>query len=661
MTPIVKLPEQRPKNSFIYLIIVALILSGLYIIFNPGSGNEKKITLDQFIQKAQAGEVAKIQVTNNKLSIDLMDSTKYYTYKENSETVNDLLKVVPDNIKKDITVEVVPTDNQDFWINLLFSVLPFILIAAFFLFMMRQAQSSNNQAMSFGKSKARMIDKDKQQTTFKDVAGAKEAKEELIEVVDFLKNPSKYTNMGAKIPKGVLLVGSPGTGKTLLARAVAGEAGVPFFNISGSEFVEMFVGVGASRVRDLFKKAKRNAPCIVFIDEIDAVGRQRGAGLGGGNDEREQTLNQILTEMDGFERDTNIIVMAATNRPDVLDPALLRPGRFDRRIVVDTPDISDRQEILAVHSRGKNLAKDVDLKKIAAHTPGFTGADLENLMNEAAILAARHAKTEISMDDLEKSIEKVMMGPERKSRVLSTKEKAITAYHEVGHAVVGHLLPNCEPVHKISIVSRGMALGVTWFLPEEDKHLYAKSKFLDEMGSLLGGYVAESTFFGDLTTGASNDLERATHIARSMITEYGMSTLGPVIFGEKRGEVFLGRDYGHVRNYSEETAAQIDHETKKMVDTAFTTAKDIIEKNKDLIDKIAKELIEKETLNRKEFLKFFGIEEPEETTTNGKNENPLKISEIKEESKPESEKKEMPTTTEKGKDDSAKHKKHNKK
>jgi cell division protease FtsH len=604
-----KMQNQRPGSSFIYLIIAALVASALFMIFNPGTASTKKITLDEFVQAAKAGEVAKVEISNNKISITLIDDTKAYTFKESGETINDLLKDVPDPIKKEISTEVVPTDGQDFWMNLLISIVPFLLVVGFFVLMMRQAQNSNNQAMSFGKSRARLYDKEKQQTTFKDVAGAEEAKEELIEIVDFLKNPSKYTNMGAKIPKGVLLVGLPGTGKTLLARAVAGEANVPFFNISGSEFVEMFVGVGASRVRDLFRKAKRNAPCIVFIDEIDAVGRQRGAGLGGGNDEREQTLNQILTEMDGFERDTNIIVMSATNRPDVLDPALLRPGRFDRRIMVDVPDINDREAILKVHSRNKSLNKDVDLRKIAAHTPGFTGADLENLMNESTILAARHDKKNVSQDDMEKSIEKVMMGPERKSRVLSKSEKETTAYHEVGHAVVGHLLPNCEPVHKISIVSRGMALGVTWFLPEEDKHLYSKSKFEDEMCSLLGGYVAEQVFFNELTTGASNDLERATNIARKMVTEYGMSSLGPVIYGEKNHEVFLGRDFGHIRNYSEDVASSIDNEIKKFVDAAYQKTLTVVKQNKEIIDEIAKKLIEKETLNRNEFLAFFKAEE----------------------------------------------------
>ena len=604
-----KMQNQRPGSNFIYLVIIALIISAIFLIFNPGGSPAKKVTLDEFIQEANSGEVAKIQVSNDKINITLIDDSQQYTFKESGDTINDLLKDVPEEIKKDISTEVIPTDGQDFWVNLLISIVPFLLIVGFFIFMMRQAQNSTNQAMSFGKSRARLYDKEKQQTTFKDVAGAEEAKEELIEIVDFLKNPGKYTSMGAKIPKGVLLVGAPGTGKTLLARAVAGEANVPFFNISGSEFVEMFVGVGASRVRDLFRKAKRNAPCIVFIDEIDAVGRQRGAGLGGGNDEREQTLNQILTEMDGFERDTNIIVMSATNRPDVLDPALLRPGRFDRRIMVDIPDINDREAILKVHSRNKALSREVDLRKISAHTPGFTGADLENLMNEAAILAARHEKKVVSQDDLERSIEKVMMGPERKSRVLSKKEKEITAYHETGHAVVGHLLPNCEPVHKISIVSRGFALGITWFLPEEEKHLYSKSKFEDEMCSLLGGYVSEETFFGELTTGASNDLERATSIARKMVTEYGMSSLGPVIYGEKNREVFLGRDFGHLRNYSEEVASAIDREIKLLVDRAYHRTKELVAKNKAKIEEIAKSLIGKETLTRMEFLKFFGEKE----------------------------------------------------
>lgn len=612
MPPMFKMPNRKPGNSFIYIVIIALLVAAAFIIFNPGTSNVKKISLDQFVQQAKSGEIAKVIVKENKLDITRIDDSLEYAYKENGQTLDDLLKEVPDQVKKDIVREVQPSDGQDFWLNLFISVLPFLLLVGFFAFMMRQAQNSNNQAMSFGKSRARLYDKEKQKTTFVDVAGAKEAKEELVEIVDFLKNPSKYTTMGAKIPKGVLLVGAPGTGKTLLARAVAGEANVPFFNISGSEFVEMFVGVGASRVRDLFRRAKRNAPCIVFIDEIDAVGRHRGAGMGGGHDEREQTLNQILTEMDGFEKDTNVIVMAATNRPDVLDPALLRPGRFDRRIVVDMPDIADREAILRVHARNKPIAKNVDFNRIAQQTPGFAGADLENLMNEAAILAARQSKKQIEMNDLEMSIEKVIMGPERKSRVLSKEEKKITAYHEVGHALVAQLLPNCDPVHKVSIVSRGMALGVTWFMPEEDKHLKAKSKFEDELCSLLGGYISEITFFGEMSTGASNDLEKATSMARAMVTKYGMSELGPVIYGEQNNEIFLGRDYGHVRNYSEDIAAKIDEQMKKILMKAEGRTRQIITTHKAKMEEIVGVLLKKETINRKEFLKFFGEKEEKE-------------------------------------------------
>ena len=601
-----KMPSNKPKNSFFYLVVIALLVTAVVIIFNPGEGSTKKISMNTFIEQVKNEEVKSIEVKNERIDITLIDETKEFTYKEKGETLRDILTGIPSDIVNSIDMEIVSTEGEELWYSLLLSIVPFLLIIGFFVFMMRQAQSSNNQAMSFGKSKARLHDKEKNKTTFKDVAGAKEAKEELVEIVDFLKTPTKYTQMGAKIPKGVLLVGAPGTGKTLLARAVAGEANVPFFNISGSEFVEMFVGVGASRVRDLFKKAKRNAPAIVFIDEIDAVGRQRGAGLGGGHDEREQTLNQILTEMDGFEKDTNVIVMAATNRPDILDPALMRPGRFDRRIVVDMPDIEDREAILLVHSRRKPLSKLVDFEKIARQTSGFSGADLENLLNEAAILAAKRGKKTISMKELEQSIEKVMMGPERKSRVLSKHEKEITAYHESGHAMIGHLLPNCDPVHKISIVSRGMALGVTWFLPQEDKHLYTKSKFEDELVSLLGGYCAEELVFGEMTTGASNDLERATSIARKMVTQYGMSELGPIIFGEKSHEVFLGRDLGHVKNYSEEMAKKIDNQINKFIETAYKRAKNILEKHRKLLDKIAKTLIEKETLTGEEFASFFG-------------------------------------------------------
>ncbi len=598
---------QKRQNSFLYLIIIALVVSAGFLMWSKAEAPMTKIALNTVIEEAKKGEIESINVVKTRLDITRTDGTKEYAYKDGDASIMDVLEksgMSKDDIAK-IGIEVIPTDSGDFWLNIFMSAFPILLIVGVLAYMMKQAQGSNNQAMSFGKSRAKLYDKEKSKTTFEDVAGAEEAKQELVEIVDFLKNPAKYLEIGAKIPKGVLLVGQPGTGKTLLARAVAGEADVPFFSISGSEFVEMFVGVGASRVRDLFKKAARNAPCIIFIDEIDAVGRHRGAGMGGGHDEREQTLNQILTEMDGFEKDTNVIVMAATNRPDILDPALLRPGRFDRRVVVDLPDLQDRIKILAVHGRNKPLTDDVNLEKIAKHTPGFSGADLENLMNEAAILAARNTRKKVHMEDLEKSIEKVVMGPERKSRVLNDQEKKITAYHEVGHAVVGHMTEHCDPVQKVSIISRGMALGVTWFVPDEDKHLYSKAKFEDEMASLLGGYCAEEVFFNDVTTGASNDLEKATGIARRMVTEYGMSDMGQVIYGEKNHEVFIGRDLGHTKNYSEERATQIDKCITEYIDAAYKRAKDTITKNKDIMKKIAEELLEKESLSREEFVKFF--------------------------------------------------------
>lgn len=600
-------PSNQRKNTFGYLIIAALLIAALAMIFSPNQQASTEITLNTFVEKVQSGEIHKVGISGNKLNIELVDGSKLFAYKEGGSSIYEVLEKsgVDKDIISTLPITINDTESEKFWTDLLIGMVPFLLIIGFFVFMMRSAQSSNNQAMSFGKSKAKVYDKSKEKTTFDDVAGVQEAKEELTEVVDFLKKPQKYRAIGAKIPKGVMLVGAPGTGKTLLARAVAGEADVPFFNISGSEFVEMFVGVGASRVRDLFTRAKRNAPCIIFIDEIDAVGRHRGAGMGGGHDEREQTLNQILTEMDGFETGTNVIVIAATNRPDILDPALLRPGRFDRRVVVDMPDLPAREEILKVHTRKKPLSKNVDLKKIAQSTPGFTGADLENLANEAAILTARNNKKTITMRELEQSIEKVIMGPERKSKVLNKKEKKITAYHEVGHAVVGHLLPGCDPVHKISIISRGMALGVTWFMPDEDKHLYAKSKFEDEICSLLGGYISEQEFFGEMTTGASNDLQRATKIARNMVTKYGMSDLGPIIFGDSNDEIFLGKDFGHIKNYSEESASKIDDLVKKILDKAQKKTEELIKKNKSLIDKIAQDLIKKETLSAEEFKKYF--------------------------------------------------------
>jgi len=492
------------------------------------------------------------------------------------------------------------------WVNILVSFIPFIAIGALLIFMMRQAQGSNNQALSFGKSRARMFMGNKPTVTFADVAGVEEAKQELQEIVEFLKYPEKFVALGARIPKGLLLVGPPGTGKTLISRAVAGEAGVPFFSISGSEFVEMFVGVGASRVRDLFDQAKRNSPCIVFVDEIDAVGRQRGAGLGGSHDEREQTLNQILVEMDGFDTNTNVIVIAATNRPDVLDPALLRPGRFDRQVVLDRPDIRGRVAILQVHAKGKPLDKNISLDTLAKQTPGFSGADLSNLLNEAAILGARRNKRTIGISELEEAIDRVVAGPARKSRIISEREKAITAYHEVGHALVARLLPNTDPVHKVSIVARGQAGGFTMLLPTEDRYLWSKPQFEDMLAYVLGGHVAELIIFGEVTTGASNDIERVTKIARSMVTEYGMSSrIGPMALGHKEELVFLGRDFGEQRNYSEQTAREIDEEVRNIIQEAFDKAYNIVMQNKTRMIMISERLIKEETLEGPLFESLF--------------------------------------------------------
>ncbi len=491
-------------------------------------------------------------------------------------------------------------------LGVLGSFIPFILFGVFLLFILRQAQGSNNQAMSFGKSRARMFMGNKPTITFAEVAGVEEAKQELQEIVEFLKYPEKFVALGARIPKGLLLVGPPGTGKTLISRAVAGEAGVPFFSISGSEFVEMFVGVGASRVRDLFEQAKRNSPCIVFVDEIDAVGRQRGAGLGGSHDEREQTLNQILVEMDGFDTNTNVIVIAATNRPDVLDPALLRPGRFDRQIVLDRPDIRGRTAILQVHAKGKPLETSISLETLAKQTPGFSGADLANLLNEAAILAARRNKRKVGMSELEEAIDRVVAGPARKSRIISEREKAITAYHEVGHALVARMLPNTDPVHKVSIVARGQAGGFTMLLPTEDRYLWSKPQFEDMLAYALGGHVAELLTFGDVTTGASNDIERVTKIARSMVTEYGMSArIGPLALGHKEELVFLGRDFGEQRNYSEQTAREIDEEVRRIIQEAFDKAYNILQQNKKRMILISERLIKEETLEGPLFESLF--------------------------------------------------------
>ncbi len=597
----------RFSKNLIYLFVFLLILAGVYSFSGFETEPPEKVPISKVVEQIKNDEVEKIEVADGKLTIKLKDQEKPETSTiPADQSITTILKdygVDPAEVKE---LDIKEKGNTDLWINIALSILPFLFIVGFFYFMMRQAQAGQNQALSFGRSRARLFMADKKKVTFQDVAGLIEAKQELTEIVEFLKYPEKFISLGARIPKGVILVGLPGTGKTLLAKAAAGEAGVPFFSISGSEFVEMFVGVGASRVRDLFLKAKRNAPCIVFIDEIDAVGRQRGAGLGGSHDEREQTLNQILVEMDGFETDTNVIVMAATNRPDVLDPALLRPGRFDRRIILDPPDIKSRKEIMEVHTVGKPLDKDVDLEKIAKQTPGFSGADLANLVNEAAILAARRNKRKIGMNEFYESVEKVLLGPERKSHLLTPKEKKITAYHESGHALASHILPHCNPVHKVSIVARGVSGGVTWALPQEDKHLYSKSDFKDQLAMMLAGRVAEKLVFGEITTGAENDLREATKLARKMVTEYGMSEkLGYRVFGHKEELVFLGRELGEQKNYSEEIAAEIDKEVGKFIEEAENKATEVLTKFKDKLELIAQKLIAEETIEGDEFEKFF--------------------------------------------------------
>ena len=592
-----KIPKQ-----LIYLVVSIVVLGGLLA---AASYNEKKptqVSLSQDIEQTSQDKVEKIEVDGDQLNVTLKDGTKELSYKEKSANLKDY-GLDYNKVKVEVKN---PDGGINRWLDLILSILPVVLIVGFLYFIMRQAQGSNNQAMSFGKSKARVSGLEKQKVRFSDVAGSIEAKTELEEIVEFLKYPKKFEALGAKIPKGVLLFGSPGTGKTLLARAVAGEADVPFFSISGSEFVEMFVGVGASRVRDLFNKAKKNAPCIIFIDEVDAVGRQRGTGLGGGHDEREQTLNQILVEMDGFEQGTNVIVMAATNRPDVLDPALLRPGRFDRRVTLDLPDMNAREEILVVHTKTKPLDKNVDLKEVAKKTPGVSGADLANITNEAAIFAARNNQKKITLADFHEAVEKIALGPERKSHVLNEKEKEITAYHEAGHALLSHLLPHCNPVHKVSIVSRGMAGGVTWSLPLEDKHLHSVADFKDDIAMALGGRTAEQLVFGDITTGASSDLKHANDLARRMITDYGMSPkLSNQVFGDSEGSTFLGRSMGEGRNYSEEVAGKIDEEVQKLIREATATANKVIVKNRDKLNLIAKTLLEKETIEGKQFEKLF--------------------------------------------------------
>jgi cell division protease FtsH len=596
---------KKSARSFLFLVSAILIAAVLLVLSLPQQKVES-VPLSQIIDEAKNDKIEKIEVQGTKLTATLKDANAP-KQTANKFSPNDTMAdygIDPSKVQIDPKS---PENGNGRLFDIALTLLPILLIIGFFYFMMRQAQGQGNQAMNFGKSRARLYGTDKKKVTFKEVAGADEAKQELTEIVEFLKFPSKFEALGAKIPKGVLLFGPPGTGKTLLARAVAGEAGVPFFSIAGSDFVEMFVGVGASRVRDLFMKAKKNAPCIIFIDEIDAVGRQRGTGMGGGHDEREQTLNQILVEMDGFEQGTNVIVMAATNRPDVLDPALLRPGRFDRRVTLDSPDYKSRLAILEVHSQGKPLATDVDLDEIAKKTPGFSGADLENLMNEAAILAARHDKKKISRSDLNSSVEKVLMGPERKTHIMNPKEKEITAYHEAGHAIVAHILPNAHPVNKVSIISRGRAGGFTWQLPTEDRHLTSVADYKDDMAVMLGGRMAEQIVFGDITNGASNDLQKATQLARHMIMDNGMSRKLPNrVFGSSSDAVFLGRDFGSDKNYSEDVAKTIDEEVAHLIDEAAKRAGEVIKANRDKVDKIAAKLVKDEVIDRDEFTDLIG-------------------------------------------------------
>ncbi len=597
------------QTNFVYLLIFIAILAMVFLNFDQNT-DQSVLSINELASKIQAGEIQKISEDENSLTIITKDEQELTSVKESSSTlVEQLLQyglTAEDLQSSNVTIEITQPGAWTNILSILSYLLPFLIIGASFFFIFRQAQSSNNSAMAFGKSRARMFTGDKPKVTFQDVAGVDEAKEELQEVVEFLREPQKFISLGARIPKGVLLVGPPGGGKTLLAKAVSGEAGVPFFSISGSEFVEMFVGVGASRVRDLFAEAKKHSPCIVFIDEIDAVGRHRGAGLGGSHDEREQTLNQMLVEMDGFDTDTNVIIMAATNRPDILDPALMRPGRFDRRVVLDRPDVRGREAILKVHVRGKPIAKEIDLSVLAKGTPGFVGADIENLVNEAAILAARGNKKIIEQTDFEEAIERVIAGPQRKSRLISEDEKRIIAYHEAGHAIVISALPEADQVQKISIISRGMAAGYTIALPDDDHTLISKKKFIADMTGLLGGRAAEEIIFNDITSGAANDIENVTKMARKMVTRLGMSNdLGPMVYGQKDELVFLGREISEQRDYSEAVAEKIDSEVQKLVDAAYQNAKKILLKYKTKLDQVATKLLEAETLSRDEFEAIF--------------------------------------------------------
>ncbi|CAN5585652.1 ATP-dependent zinc metalloprotease FtsH [soil metagenome] len=592
------------KSAIFYLV---LIIAVVWVInaYRQGADKPEEIaSVNQWVEMVGAGEIASAEfLTVDEKVIGELSDGREYELNVPKDTVDDYQQIAIDN---DVPVTADPQRGSPI-LSILFQFLPILIIVGFFFFLMQQMQGGGNRVMSFGKSKARLVTKDQPKITFGDVAGLDEAIEELHEIKEYLEAPQKFQAMGAKIPKGVLLYGPPGTGKTLLARAVAGEAGVPFFSISGSDFVEMFVGVGASRVRDLFEQAKANSPSIVFMDEIDAVGRHRGAGLGGGHDEREQTLNQLLVEMDGFDIKGGVILIAATNRPDILDPALLRPGRFDRQIVVDRPDLNGRVGVLKVHTRDKQLPKDIDIETLAQRTPGFTGADLANVVNEAALLAARFSRSEISMNELEEAIDRVVAGPERRSRVISEKEKKVIAYHEAGHALVSHALPNADPVHKVSIVSRGRALGYTLTLPSEDRFLVTRSELVDELAMLLGGRVAEEVVFNEPTTGASDDIQRCTRIAKSMVMQYGMSDLGPLALGETEGQQpFLGRDFGHVKDYSDDVAAKIDEEIHRLVEEAHDEAREIVVKYRDKLDLLVERLLEKESVEKAEVAEIFG-------------------------------------------------------
>ncbi|MFA6424197.1 MAG: ATP-dependent zinc metalloprotease FtsH [Candidatus Magasanikbacteria bacterium] len=603
-------------KNFLAIFLVLLVVAGVLGLTKSGESKKPdQINTVKMVEEINAGLVQSVTVQGDLLTVKLKDANAKLqeAKKETGESFGDIMKNygVADAARNSIAVEIKDQTSWKFWMsNLLPAIIPLVIIMVFLYFMTRGVQGANNKAMGFGQSNPRQAGTDpKDKKTFADVAGAKEAKMELEEIVDFLKDPKKFADMGAKIPKGVLLMGAPGTGKTLLAKAVAGEAGVQFFHMSGSEFVEMFVGVGASRVRDLFSKAKKAAPAIVFIDEIDAVGRRRGTGMGGGHDEREQTLNQILVEMDGFEANLGVIVMAATNRPDVLDPALLRPGRFDRRVVIDLPDMKDREEILVVHAKGKPIEKEVSLNKLAQRTPGFSGADLANLLNEAAILAVRRNKKTVGESEVLESIEKVLLGPERKNRIVSDLEKKMTAYHEAGHAIVGHYLPHCDPVRKVSIISRGQAGGYTLNMPSEDRHYHTLAQFRDELAMMMGGYVIEKMIFGDgmISTGPSSDLKHATKTAKDMVTRYGMSDkLGPRTFGEHEEMIFLGKEIHEQRDYSDKTAEEIDKEVKALVEEGEKRAKEIIGENKVKMEELVKELMEKETIEQDEIIRVLG-------------------------------------------------------